>query len=720
MDDLSQPTPAPPTARDDLPIAPPEAVKRAVVVEQLGRVRTDDYAWMKDEDWRQVMRDPSRLRPEVRAHLEAENAYTSAVLAPVEGLKDEIFAEMRARIREDDSSVPIPDGPFDYYVRYKTGAQHPIFARCPRRADGATPGDPSGEPPGEAVMLDADALSQGKAFFDIGHAEHSDDHALFAYAVDELGSEYFRIEVKDLATGETLAAPVESSTGDFAISPDGAWLFWVWKDENGRPARIMRRPARGGLDVPVYEERDAGMFLSVGVTSSRRYITLSSGDHETSETHLIPADDPTREPRVVEPRREGLRYTLEHWDARFVVLTNADGAVDYKLMWADEADPSRATWRDWIAHEPGRFLVGMTAHADWFVRLERVDADNRIAVTARGSLAEHLIDFDEEAYALGVEDGYEFETPILRFVYQSPTTPRSWFDYDMATRTRRLRKTQEVPSGHDPAAYVARRLHAIAPDGASVPITVLARVDTPLDGSAPLLLYGYGAYGLPMEPGFSIRHLSLVDRGWVWATAHVRGGTEKGYGWFLDGRGAHKTNTFTDFIACAEHLCAQGYGRAGRIVAYGGSAGGMLMGAVANLRPDLWAGIIAAVPFVDVLNTMSDAALPLTPPEWPEWGNPLEDEAAYDTIAGYSPYDNVGDLPYPAVLATGGLSDSRVTYWEPAKWVAKLRAHSTSGRPVLLKINMEAGHGGATGRFDFLKEIALDYAFAVFAMAEHR
>jgi oligopeptidase B len=305
---------------------------------------------------------------------------------------------------------------------------------------------------------------------------------------------------------------------------------------------------------------------------------------------------------------------------------------------------------------------------------------------------------------------------VMRYVYQSPTTPRQWFDYDMATGEKTLRKTQEIPSGHDPAAYVTRRLYARAPDGAEVPITVLMKKGVALDGQAPLLLYGYGSYGMSMDPSFSIRNLSLVDRGWIWATAHIRGGSEKGYGWFLDGRKFKKTNTFTDFIACAEHLHAAGYGARGRTVAYGGSAGGMLMGAITNLRPDLWAGIIGAVPFVDVLNTMSDTSLPLTPPEWPEWGNPLEDQEAYDYIASYSPYDNVTAKPYPAVLATGGLSDPRVTYWEPEKWTARLREHTTSGAPILLKINMEAGHGGASGRFDFLKEIALDYAFAVWAV----
>jgi oligopeptidase B len=692
-------------AQSERPAGPPVAEKRPERIEQLGRSRTDDYGWMKDADWQKVMRDPAVLRPDIRAHLDAENAYTKAMLASTEDLQAQIFSEMRGRIKEDDSSVPSPDGPYDYYTRYRTGGQHPVYARRPR-----------GREDGEEFLIDADALAQGKAFFDIGEAEHSDDHALFAYAVDEQGSEYFTIQVKDLATGELLEHPAESSTGAFVISPDSAWLFWIWRDDNGRPAKVFRRPARGGEDVLVYEEPDDGMFLSIGVTSDRGYIVIGSGDHETSEVRLLSAADPLGEPRVVEPRCEGVRYELDHWDGRFVILTNADGAVDYKLVWADEADPSKASWRDWVEHSPGRYIVGMTAHKDWFVRLERVDANNRIVIAQRGSLAEHAIAFDEPAHALGIEGGYEFDTPILRFVYQSPTTPRSTFDYDMATRERTLRKTQEVPSGHNPAEYVSRRLHAVAPDGARVPITVLMRADTELDGSAPLLLYGYGAYGLSMEPSFSIRSLSLVDRGWIWAIAHIRGGTEKGYGWFLDGRGEKKSNTFTDFIACADHLNAEGYGAPGRNVAYGGSAGGMLMGAVANLRPELWAGIIAAVPFVDVLNTMSDASLPLTPPEWPEWGNPLIDERAYDAIAAYSPYDNVYDAPYPAVLATGGLSDSRVTYWEPAKWVAKLRERTTSRNPVLLKINMDAGHGGSAGRFDFLKEIALDYAFAVWAV----
>jgi oligopeptidase B len=690
---------------------PPVAKIVPVRREQLGRTRTDDYAWMKDDNWREVLRDPAAIKPDVKAHLEAENAYVKAMLASTEELQAQMFQEMKGRIKEDDSSVPAPDGAFAYYVRYAPGAQHPVYARRPR-----------GSEDGEAILLDADALSKGTAFFQVGAAEHSPDHALYAFAVDEQGSEVYRVFVKDLQTGDVLPRPVESSTGDFVFSPCSRWLFWIWRDAEGRPAKLFRRPARGSWvdDVLVYEEPDDGFFMGVHLASSRAFIVLGLGNQETSEARLIPAADPTAEPKVVEPRTEGLRYDIDHWPDedggdRFVIRTNADGAVDFKLAESLAADPSRATWRDLVPHRPGRFIAGFHAYRGHLVRLERVEANNRIVIRRRDG-AEHAIAFDEEAYALGLEGGYEYDTAVMRFVYQSPTTPRQWFDYDMTTRERTWLKTQEVPSGHDPSAYATRRLNARAGDGALVPITVLMKKDTPLDGSAPLLLYGYGAYGAAMEPLFSIRNLSLVDRGWIWATAHVRGGSEKGWGWFLDGRKDKKRNSFTDFIACAEHLVAEGYAAKGRIAAYGGSAGGMLMGAAANMRPDLWAGIVAAVPFVDVLNTMSDTDLPLTPPEWPEWGNPLEDPSAYDYIASYSPYDNVAPLPYPAILATGGLSDPRVTYWEPAKWAAKVRRCSTGGRPVLLKINMEAGHGGASGRFDFLKEIALDYAFAVWAV----
>ncbi|MDQ2859442.1 MAG: S9 family peptidase [Pseudomonadota bacterium] len=682
---------------------PPVPRKDPMGIVQLGRTRIDDYAWMKDDNWRSVLRDPSVVKAEVREHLEAENAYLDEVLASTLPLRERLFEEMKGRIKEDDASPPTPDGPFDYFSRYELGAQHPRHVRRPRGV-GAV----------EEVLLDEAAEAAGKPYYSVDGAAHAPNHTLYAWAVDEQGSEYHRILVRDLATGEVLAAGPENATGDFAFSPDSLWLFWVWRDQNARPAKVFRRPARGGEDVLVYEEADEGMFLGVGVTADDSHILIVAQNQETSETWLIGADDPTAAPVVAEPRRVGVRYDLDHWGDHWVIRTNDGGAVDFKLMGSRAEHPHAATWEGWISHEPGRLIVGVAAFKSHLVRLERENARDALVVMARDG-AEHAIAFDEAAYALSLSPGYEYDTAVMRFVYQSPTTPRQWFDYDMTSGVHTLRKTQEIPSGHDPALYETRRLYAPAPDGEQVPITVLMRKETPLDGSAPLMLYGYGAYGHPQAATFSTQALSLVDRGWIWASAHVRGGSDKGWGWFLDGRGFNKKNTFTDFIACAEHLIAKGYGRVGKVVAYGGSAGGMLVGAVANMRPDLWSAVVAAVPFVDVLNTMSDVSLPLTPPEWPEWGNPLEDPKAYDYIASYSPYDNVAARDYPAILAHGGLSDPRVTWWEPEKWIARVREHSTSGRPVLLKINLEAGHGGASGRFDHLKEIALDYAFAIWA-----
>jgi oligopeptidase B len=686
------------------PPVPPRPRKDPVRIEQLGRVRVDDYAWMKDDNWQAVLRDPLVVKADVREHLVEENAYVKAVLASTEELQAQLFEEMKGRIKPDEASVPTPDGPFDYLSRYETGAQHPLHLRRPRGAEHP-----------EEVLLDEEVESKGKPYYAVHGAHHAPDHGLYAWAVDEQGSEYHEIIVRDLASGERMADGPRSAAGDFCFSPDSRWLFWIWRDDNARPARVYRRPARGGEDVLVYQEEDEGMFLGVGLASDHSHVLIEASNQETSEVWLIPASDPLAIPVVAQPREAGVRYDLDRWSDRWVVRANVDGAVDFQLMTSVEPIPARASWRQWIPPKAGRLIAGFAAYRDHLVRQEREDALDRVVVIDRAG-HEHVIDFDESAYALNLVGGYEYDTTVTRFVYQSPTTPRQWFDYDMVTRERTLRKTQEVPSGHDPSAYETRRLHATAPDGAQVPITVLMKKGTPLDGSAPLLLYGYGAYGIPETAAFSVTRLSLVDRGWIWASTHIRGGSDKGWGWFLDGRRSKKKNTFTDFIACAEYLIGQGYTRTGRIAAYGGSAGGMLMGAIANMRPDLWGAIIAAVPFVDVLNTMSDLSLPLTPPEWPEWGNPLEDPQAYDEIASYSPYENVAPRPYPAILATGGLSDPRVTWWEPQKWTARLREATTSGRPVLLKINMEAGHGGASGRYEHLREIALDYAFAIWAI----
>lgn len=687
----------------ETPAAPVARIEPKTIT-QLGRTRTDNYAWLKDENWQAVMRDPSVLRPDIRAYLDEENAYREALMAPTRALQEKIYQEMRGRTKEDDSSVPVPDGPWEYYRRFEIGAQYPKYLRRPRGQDGP-----------ETVLIDVDEQARGKTFYKVIAARHSPDHALYAYAVDEQGSEIYTLYVRDLASGQTLASPVTNCTGDFCWSPDSRFLFWTFRDDNGRPAKIYRRPARGGEDALVYDEPDEGFFLNVYASESREFILIAAGNNAQSEYYTIPAADPTAAPTLFSAREADHLYTPTHWDGRWCVLSNSDGAVDFKVMSCAPGATARASWREFIAHEPGRYILGLSAKKDFLVRSERANALPRIVVRHRDG-AEHAIALEEEAYFLELAGGYEYDTAIQRYTYESPTTPTQWFDYDMGARTRTLRKTQEIPSGHDPAAYVAQRFFATASDGKRVPITVLMKRGTPLDGSAPMLLYGYGSYGYAMDADFSTQRLSLVDRGWIYAIAHVRGGSEMGFSWFQDGRRFTKRNTFTDFIACAEELIARNYARAGNIVAEGRSAGGLLMGAINNMRPDLWAGVIGGVPFIDVINTMSDTSLPLTPPEWPEWGNPIEDPVAYDYMASYCPYTNIAARPYPAVLSTGGLTDPRVTYWEPAKWVAKLRPHTTSGRPVLLKMNMGAGHAGSAGRFEHLREIAHDYAFAIKAV----
>jgi oligopeptidase B len=446
-------------------------------------------------------------------------------------------------------------------------------------------------------------------------------------------------------------------------------------------------------------------------------VVIDIHDHQTSESWLIDADAPASAPRLVAARTFGHEYSVNHAVIagvdQLLITTNSGDAEDFRICQVPASNPGQANWREFLAHKPGRLLIDVTAFKDHLIRLEREDGLPRIVVHRFADGQEHSIAFDEEAYSLGVSDGYEFDTTNIRFTYSSMTTPSEVYDYDVETRTRTLRKRQQIPSGHNASDYVTRRVFAPAKDGELVPVTLLYRKSTPLDGSAPLFLYGYGSYGIAMPASFSTTRLSLVDRGFIFAIAHIRGGKDKGYGWYTKGKHTTKMNTFTDFIRAGEYLVERGFTKRGRIVANGGSAGGMLMGAVANMAPDLFLGIIADVPFVDVLNTMLDASLPLTPPEWPEWGNPLESADDFRLIQSYSPYDNVRAQAYPAIFAFAGLTDPRVTYWEPAKWVAKLRELKTDDNLLVLKTNMTAGHGGASGRFEALKEVAVDYAFAL-------
>lgn len=719
----SNPVPGAKTPRQRK-LSPPRADIRTKTTHVHGIELRDDYDWLRASNWKDVLRDPDVLPADIRTYLEAENGYCKALMGPTRALQRSLVKEMRGRIKEDDASVPQPDGPFLYYSRYRKGGEHPLICRKPRSEEPAAKNsEPRRRAAGalrEQIMLDADTLARGKDFFDLGDTAHSPDHRLLGWSADEAGSELHTIRVRDLGRGEDLPDLIPDTTGDIVWAADSGSFFYVGVDADHRPSKVFRHRLGEALgqDTLLHDEADAGMFVDIDETQSGRFLLISISDHETSEIRIVDLAAPDSAPVTIAPREVGRQYEVEHHGDDLLILTNADGAEDFKIVAAPVADPSPVNWRDLIPHRQGRLILSHLCLKGRLIRLEREDGLPRIVIRDLATGGESSIAFDEEAYGLGLDAGYEFETDTLRFIYASMARPAETYDYDMGTAERVLLKRQEVPSGHDPEAYRVRRIFATAKDGEQVPISILHRADLALDGSAPCLLYGYGAYGSAMSASFRTRPLSLVDRGFVYAIAHVRGGTDKGRRWYLDGKREKKANSFTDFIAAAEALAHTGFTARGRIVAEGGSAGGMLMGAVANMAPELFAGIVAEVPFVDVLNTILDDSLPLTPPEWPEWGDPIRDVAAFEMIRSYSPYDNVEAQAYPPILAMGGLTDPRVTYWEPAKWVARLRATMIGGGPVLLRTNMEAGHGGSAGRFDSLKETALAYAFAIQAAGD--
>lgn len=686
----------------NLPAAP-VAPKKPVSDTRHGITRTDHYAWFRADNWQAMFKDPSLLDPEIRKHLEAENAYMEAAMGDTAELQKVLFAEMRGRIKEDDSSVPMKDGPFAYGTLFVTGGEQPHYFRTPR--DG-------GE---KQLLLDGDKEAVGKDYFRLSGIDHATDHSRGIWGYDDKGSEYFTLRIRDLATGEDLADVIENTGGGGVWAPDGKSFFYTLQDENHRPSKVFHHIVGQpqSQDRLVYEEEDPGFFMGVGGSLLDDFIYIDIHDHETSEYRLLSTRDLTAEPALVAEREEGIEYSMTEGGDVFYILTNDGDAKDFKICQTPVTAPGKENWTEVVPHEPGRLIISHMAFARYLLWLQRKDGLPQIIIRDRATGEEHAIAFAEEAYSLGLQGAAEYDSDVIRFSYSSMTTPSQLYDYDMTTRERVLLKTQEVPSGHNPDDYVTRRVMAPAHDGELVPVSLLYRKDTPLDGSAPCLLYGYGAYGITIPAGFSTNNLSLADRGFVYAIAHIRGGKDKGFAWYENGKMEFKENTFKDFIAAADHLVAQGFTSYENIIAEGGSAGGMLMGGIANMAPEKFAGIIAAVPFVDVLNTMLDDTLPLTPPEWPEWGNPIDSLEEYQWIAAYSPYDNVEAKPYPPILAISGLTDPRVTYWEPTKWVAKVREFSTGTAPILLKTNMAAGHGGKSGRFQRLEEIAFEYAFAI-------
>ena len=678
-----------PTVVDPAAPAPqPPAARRVAKADEIhGERRVDDYFWLRD-----------KKDPEVAAYLEAENAYTDAVLKPTQALQEALYKEMLGRIKETDMKVPYRKNGFYYYSRTEQGKQYPIY--CRRQGSLSAP---------ERVTLDLNALAEGRKFMALGSYSVSDDTHLLAYSTDDTGFRQYTLYVMDLRTGE-VREKVAERVVSAAWAADNQTVFYVIEEESTkRPYRLYRHRLGTTTHELVYEEADQAFNIGVGRTRSERYLILGIGSHTTSEAKFLPADTPEGEWKLVAPRVHDQEYDVDHHGESFYIRVNDTGR-NFRLVRAPVSSPGRESWREVVPHRSEVMLEGVDLFKDHYVLFEREGGLPQLRITDLRTGASHRMAFPEPAYSAFPDANPEFDTTTFRYNYQSLVTPSSVFDYDMEKRTSTLLKQTEVLGGYDPSRYATERLYATAKDGVRIPLSVVYRKGSRRDGKAPAYLYGYGSYGFPLPITFSSNRVSLLDRGFAVVLAHIRGGGEMGKAWHDDGRMMKKLNTFTDFIAAAEHLVAEKWTSPDRLVIEGGSAGGLLMGAVANLRPDLFAAIVAEVPFVDVVTTMLDPELPLTVTEWEEWGDP-RDPAVYARMKAYSPYDNVAELPYPAMFVTTGLNDPRVQYWEPAKWVSKLRSKTTSGRPIVLRTELGAGHGGPSGRYDAWRDEATVLTF---------
>ena len=691
------PAPAPSTVTDTgkdgvaAEPRPPMAMTETHAVPSPHGSRSDPYYWLRDD---------TRTSAAVLAYLEAENAYTKAMLAPVAPLADTLFAEMRSRIKEDDASVPVLEDGYWYYVRFETGQQQPIHARRKGTMKAA-----------EEVLLDGNTLAAGKAFYRIGRYEVSKNGRMLAWADDSVGRNQYVLHVKDLQTGTVLDDTAQNISPSLAWANDNKTLFYVGKDATTlRADRVFRHALGDTADELVFKEDDGSYYVGVGDTKSDRYIQIVAGATTNTEVRLIDANKPTAAPVVFLARSKDHEYSIDHLDGRFVILTNAD-ARNFRLVTvADGKQADRKAWKELIPHSSEALIESFAVFHGFVAATIRTGGMEKVEILP-GKKPAFFLDADDPTYAMSVIDTPEAKGTSVRYSYQSMVAPTSVFEVDVATGARTLLKEQPVP-GYDQRLYASEYLHATASDGTQVPISVVYKKTTARDGTAPLLIYGYGSYGASMDPYLSSPAVSLLDRGWVFAIAHIRGGQEMGRAWYDDGKLMKKKNTFTDFVAATEHLVAEKLAARHQIFAYGGSAGGLLMGAVVNMRPDLYRGAVVTVPFVDVVTTMLDETIPLTSNEFDEWGNP-KDKAAYDYMLSYSPYDNVRPQDYPSLYIHTGLWDSQVQYYEPTKWVAKLRATKTDDNLIVLDVDMTSGHGGAAGRFDRLEQIARELAFVL-------
>jgi oligopeptidase B len=661
----------------------------------------DNYSWIKQKDWKEVILNPSKLNAQVKKYLDEENLFKENQLKDINDVEKKLFEELKSKIKNEDNSVPKKDGNYFYGYKYNKNSEYPIYYRKNITNNS------------EEIILDCEKKSKTHAYFNVASISHSHDHKHVAYNIDTNGSEYFSIFIEDIQKKELLSPEIKNTTGNIVWSLDNKYIFYVRLDQNHRPTKVFQHKigSNSEKDLLIYEEKDPSFFCSINLSKTKNYLFIRTADHETSEYFFINLKLNETKPILFRKRIKKIEYDLEHHEKFFLISTNVDSAKNFKVMISHEE--SYQKWVEFIPYDKVNLILDFILLKDWLVRLERTEGSENIIILNLNNKDQHKISFDEEAYNLSLDHGYEYETDIFRYSYSSPTTPKSIFDYDCKSKKQELKKTQEVPSGHNKDDYICKKIFAIAHDNEKIPITIFYKKGVKLDSNNYLLLYGYGSYGISIPSNFSTNRLSLVDRGIVYAIAHVRGGKEKGYEWYENGKLLNKKNTFLDFISCAEKLCEDKYTSPKKIVAQGGSAGGLLMGYIANERPDLFLGIIAQVPFVDICNTMLDEDLPLTVTEIPEWGDIKNDKKSFLYVKSYSPYDNVKKQNYPHMLVTGGISDPRVTYWEMTKWVAKLRENKTDNNLLLLHMNMTAGHSGASGRFDYLKEIAMEYGFVL-------
>ena len=661
----------------------------------------DNYSWIKQKNWKEVILDPNKLNTSVKRYLDEENLFKEEQLKDIKDIEKKLFEELKSKIKNEDNSVPKKDGDYYYAYKYNKNSEYPIYYRKNIKNNF------------EEIILDCEKKSKTHSYFNVAAISHSHNHKHLAYNIDTNGSEYFSIFIENIETKEILSPEIKNTTGDIIWSLDNNYIFYVGLDQNHRPTKVFKHKigSDSEKDLLIYEEKDPSFFCSINLSKTKKYLFIRTADHETSEYLFINLKLNQTTPILFKKRIKKIEYDLDHHEKFFVISTNIDNAKNFKIMISHEE--SYQKWEEFITYERINLILDFILLKDWLVRLERTEGSENIIILNLNNKNQHKISFDEEAYNLSLDHGYEYETDAFRYSYSSPTTPKSIFDYDCKSKKQELKKTQEVPSGHNKDDYICKKIFATAHDNEKIPITILYKKGIKLDSSNHLLLYGYGSYGISIPSNFSTNRLSLVDRGIIYAIAHIRGGKEKGYEWYENGKLLNKKNTFLDFISCAEKLCEDKYTSPKKIIAQGGSAGGLLMGYIANERPDLFLGIIAQVPFVDICNTMLDEDLPLTVTEIPEWGDIKNDKKSFLYVKSYSPYDNVKKQNYPHMLVTGGISDPRVTYWEMTKWVAKLRENKTDDNLLLLHMNMTAGHSGASGRFDYLKEIAMEYGFVL-------